>query len=177
VKNHIADLRSERGWTQADLAQRVGVSRQSINAIETGKFDPSLPLAFRIAKLFDMSTEDVFLDDRRPPSQTRTPRSPQRTERTVNDPAKRLGAIQMIASTDAAYPDLGDVPVDLAHELDALQPNWRRIIELLRDDAAVGAGDSQRDDLEKRLAAVESHLADVAYSVGVPRRKAPKPRT
>jgi len=62
MRNRIADLRAERAWTQADLAQRVGVSRQSINAIETGKFDPSLPVAFRLAKLFDLAIEDVFTD-------------------------------------------------------------------------------------------------------------------
>ncbi|RFS87504.1 transcriptional regulator [Actinomadura spongiicola] len=61
MKNRITDLRAERGWTQANLAQRAGVSRQTINAIETGKFDPSLPLAFRLAKLFDLSIEELFL--------------------------------------------------------------------------------------------------------------------
>ena len=50
-------------WTQADLAQRAGVSRQTINAIETGKFDPSLPLAFRLANLFNLKIEEIFLDD------------------------------------------------------------------------------------------------------------------
>ncbi len=64
MKNRIADLRTERAWTQADLAQRIGVSRQSINAIETGKFDPSLPVAFRLARLFDLTIEDIFTDDR-----------------------------------------------------------------------------------------------------------------
>jgi putative transcriptional regulator len=64
MNNRLRDLRSERNWTQADLAQRVGVSRQTINAIEKGKFDPSLPLAFRLARLFNLSIEDVFLDDR-----------------------------------------------------------------------------------------------------------------
>jgi len=63
MKNRIADLRAERSWTQADLAQRVGVSRQSINSIETGKFDPSLPVAFRLAALFDLTIEDIFIDD------------------------------------------------------------------------------------------------------------------
>ena len=63
MKNRIADLRTERAWTQADLAQRIGVSRQSINAIETGKFDPSLPVAFRLAKLFHLAIEDIFSDD------------------------------------------------------------------------------------------------------------------
>ncbi|MDQ1032910.1 helix-turn-helix transcriptional regulator [Streptomyces phaeochromogenes] len=63
MKNRITDLRAERGWTQADLAQRAGVSRQTINAIETGRFDPSLPLAFRLAKLFDLRIEELFLDE------------------------------------------------------------------------------------------------------------------
>ncbi|MFE6286225.1 helix-turn-helix transcriptional regulator [Streptomyces sp. NPDC057877] len=63
MKNRITDLRAERGWTQADLAQHVGVSRQTINAIETGRFDPSLPLAFRLAKLFDLRIEELFLDE------------------------------------------------------------------------------------------------------------------
>lgn len=63
MKNRLKDLRTERNWTQADLAQRVGVSRQTINAIEKGKFDPSLPLAFRLAKLFNLTVEEIFLDD------------------------------------------------------------------------------------------------------------------
>jgi putative transcriptional regulator len=63
MKNRITDLRAERGWTQAELAQRAGVSRQTINAIETGKFDPSLPLAFRLAKLFELRIEELFLDE------------------------------------------------------------------------------------------------------------------
>ncbi|SBT95487.1 transcriptional regulator, XRE family [Streptomyces sp. DI166] len=63
MKNRITDLRAERGWTQADLAQHVGVSRQTINAIETGRFDPSLPLAFRLAKLFDLKIEEIFLGE------------------------------------------------------------------------------------------------------------------
>jgi putative transcriptional regulator len=63
VKNRIADLRSERSWTQADVAVKVGVSRQTINAIETGKFDPSLPVAFRLARVFDLRIEELFLDE------------------------------------------------------------------------------------------------------------------
>ncbi|MFD3311899.1 helix-turn-helix transcriptional regulator [Streptomyces sp. NPDC058656] len=63
MKNRITALRAERGWTQADLAQHAGVSRQTINAIETGKFDPSLPLAFRLAKLFALKIEEIFLDE------------------------------------------------------------------------------------------------------------------
>ena len=63
MKNRLKDLRAERNWTQADLAERVSVSRQTINAIEKGKFDPSLPTAFRLAKLFNLKIEDIFLDD------------------------------------------------------------------------------------------------------------------
>ena len=60
--NRLRELRSERGWSQAFLAERLEVSRQSVNAIETGKYAPSLPLAFRIARLFDRSIEQVFTD-------------------------------------------------------------------------------------------------------------------
>ncbi len=63
MKNRLKVLRAERDWSQADLAERLAVSRQSINAIETGKYDPSLPLAFKIADLFDMAIEEVFLND------------------------------------------------------------------------------------------------------------------
>ena len=60
MKNRIRVLRAERGWSQAELADRVDVSRNSINAVENGKFDPSLPLAFRIAELFGLAIEEVF---------------------------------------------------------------------------------------------------------------------
>jgi putative transcriptional regulator len=60
MKNRLKVLRAERDWSQADLALRLDVSRQSVNAIETGKYDPSLPLAFRIAKLFDAPIEAIF---------------------------------------------------------------------------------------------------------------------
>lgn len=60
MKNRLKVLRAERSWTQAELARRLEVSRQTVNAIETGKFDPSLPLAFRIARLFGMTIEAVF---------------------------------------------------------------------------------------------------------------------
>jgi putative transcriptional regulator len=60
LKNRLKVLRAERDWSQADLATRLDVSRQSVNAIETGKYDPSLPLAFRIAKLFGMPIEAIF---------------------------------------------------------------------------------------------------------------------
>ena len=62
MKNRLKVLRAERNWSQADLAERLDVSRQSVNAIETGKYDPSLPLAFKIAKLFGMSIETIFED-------------------------------------------------------------------------------------------------------------------
>ena len=61
MKNRLKVLRAERDWSQQDLAERLEVSRQSVNAIETGKYDPSLPLAFRIADLFDMAIEEIFL--------------------------------------------------------------------------------------------------------------------
>jgi putative transcriptional regulator len=60
MENRLRVLRAERRWSQADLADRLGVSRQTVNAIETGKYDPSLPLAFSIAKLFETKIEDVF---------------------------------------------------------------------------------------------------------------------
>jgi putative transcriptional regulator len=63
MKNRLRVLRAERNWSQADLAQRLEVSRQSVNAIETGKFDPSLPLAFRLARLFNTTIEAIYLED------------------------------------------------------------------------------------------------------------------
>ena len=60
MKNRLKVLRAERDWTQADLAQALEVSRQTVNAIETGKYDPSLPLAFRLARLFELSIEEIF---------------------------------------------------------------------------------------------------------------------
>ena len=63
MKNRLKVLRAERDWTQAQLATELGVSRQTVNAIEKGKFDPSLPLAFKVARLFGMSIEEVFQDD------------------------------------------------------------------------------------------------------------------
>lgn len=60
MKNRLPELRERRDWSQGDLAQQLDVSRQTVNAIETGKYDPSLPLAFRIAKLFRLSIESIF---------------------------------------------------------------------------------------------------------------------
>jgi len=70
MNNRLRVLRAERGWSQATLAQRLQVSRQTINAIETGRYDPSLPLAFKIARLFDRPIEDIFhpADDVHPDS-------------------------------------------------------------------------------------------------------------
>ena len=63
MRNRLKVLRAERDWSQQDLAERLKVSRQSVNAIETGKYDPSLPLAFRIADLFGLRIEEIFLRD------------------------------------------------------------------------------------------------------------------
>jgi len=63
MNNRLRVLRAENGWSQADLADRLEVSRQSVNAIETGKYDPSLPLAFKLAKLFGKRIEEIFEDD------------------------------------------------------------------------------------------------------------------
>jgi putative transcriptional regulator len=63
MRNRLPVLRAERDWTQADLARRLDVSRQTIVSIEKGKYDPSLPLAFKIARLFDLTIEDVFQPD------------------------------------------------------------------------------------------------------------------
>jgi putative transcriptional regulator len=61
MNNHVRKLRGEQNWSQADLAERLEVSRQTVNAIETGKYDPSLPLAFKIARLFSRSIESIFI--------------------------------------------------------------------------------------------------------------------
>jgi putative transcriptional regulator len=63
MKNRLKVLRAERDWSQADLAERLEVSRQTINALETGKYDPSLPLAFKIARLFELPIETIFQDE------------------------------------------------------------------------------------------------------------------
>ena len=62
MKNRLRVLRAERGWSQADLGAQLDVSRQAVNAIETGKYDPSLPLAFKIARLFERPIEEIFHD-------------------------------------------------------------------------------------------------------------------
>jgi putative transcriptional regulator len=63
VNNRLRVLRAERGWSQAELADRLDVSRQAVNAIETGKYDPSLPLAFKLARLFEQPIEQIFSDE------------------------------------------------------------------------------------------------------------------
>jgi putative transcriptional regulator len=63
VKNRLKVLRAERDWSQAELAERLGVSRQTVNALETSKYDPSLPLAFKIARLFGLSIEEIFVPE------------------------------------------------------------------------------------------------------------------
>lgn len=63
MKNRLKVLRAERNWTQNDLAKALEVSRQTINAIETGKYDPSLPLAFKLSRLFELPIEDIFEDE------------------------------------------------------------------------------------------------------------------
>lgn len=62
MKSRLKVLRAERDWSQADLADRLGVSRQTVNAIETGKYDPSLPLAFKIGRVFGLPIESIFID-------------------------------------------------------------------------------------------------------------------
>lgn len=63
MNNRLKILRAERDWSQADLAERLGVSRQTVNALETGRYDPSLPLAFKIARVFEQPIEAIFLED------------------------------------------------------------------------------------------------------------------
>ena len=66
MKNSLRVLRAERAWSQADLAERLSVSRQTINALEVGKYDPSLALAFKIARMFERSIHDIFTDEENP---------------------------------------------------------------------------------------------------------------
>jgi putative transcriptional regulator len=63
VRNQLKELRSAQGWSQGTLADQLEVSRQTVNALETGRFDPSLPLAFRISRLFELPIEQIFFDD------------------------------------------------------------------------------------------------------------------
>lgn len=63
MKNRLRVLRAERAWSQADLAERLDVSRQTVNALETGRYDPSLPLAFKVARLFGLPIEAIFFPD------------------------------------------------------------------------------------------------------------------
>jgi putative transcriptional regulator len=63
VKNHLKNLRAERGWSQATLAEHLDVSRQTVISIENGRYDPSLPLAFKIARVFQLPIEQVFVDE------------------------------------------------------------------------------------------------------------------
>ncbi|MGO8933447.1 MAG: helix-turn-helix transcriptional regulator [Terracidiphilus sp.] len=79
MNNRLKVLRAERDWSQGDLAQRLQVSRQSVNAIETGKFDPSLPLAFKLARLFERPIEQIFTDEEE--------RSSESGDREVSEPA------------------------------------------------------------------------------------------
>ena len=64
MKNRLKVLRAERNWSQQKLAEELGVSRQSVNAIETGRYDPSLPLAFQIAEVFDLAIEEIFIREK-----------------------------------------------------------------------------------------------------------------
>lgn len=66
MKNCLLQLREEKGWSQGDLAEKLGVSRQTVNALERGKYDPSLPLAFKIARLFKRSIEEIFDPEDKP---------------------------------------------------------------------------------------------------------------
>lgn len=63
MENNLKSLRAEKGWSQAALGDQLEISRQSVNAIETGRYDPSLPLAFKIARLFDLNIEEIFNDE------------------------------------------------------------------------------------------------------------------
>ncbi len=73
MKNRLRVLRAERDWSQGELAEHLGVSRQTVNALETGKYDPSLPLAFKIASVFGQRIEDIFQPDGRDPAASAVP--------------------------------------------------------------------------------------------------------
>lgn len=63
MKNRLREMRAAKEWSQSDMAEKLEVSRQTVNAIETGRYDPSLPLAFKLARLFKVAIEDIFVDD------------------------------------------------------------------------------------------------------------------
>jgi putative transcriptional regulator len=84
MHSRVREMREAQGWSQGELAERLSVSRQTVNAIETGKYDPSLPLAFRIARLFDATLEAIFLPDPEPDGRAPAPTS--RTSATPADP-------------------------------------------------------------------------------------------
>ena len=69
MENRLKEVREKHGWSQGELARRLGVSRQTINAVETDKYDPSLPLALRMAKLFGVAVPELFIDDWKPESE------------------------------------------------------------------------------------------------------------
>ena len=73
MKNRLRVLRAEQGWSQGELAKRLAVSRQAVNAVETGKYDPGLDLAFKIARLFDQPIESIFDDERGPRANSENP--------------------------------------------------------------------------------------------------------
>jgi putative transcriptional regulator len=76
MKNRLRVLRAERDWSQAELADRLSVTRQTVNAIENGRYDPSLPLAFAVARVFALRIEDVFTPDIEPPPERQPPGQP-----------------------------------------------------------------------------------------------------
>ena len=86
MKNRLRVLRAERNWSQSALASRLGVSRQTVNAIERGKYDPSLPLAFKIAKVFGQQIEEMFRPDADQPSKLSAEPSPAQTRHAPRSP-------------------------------------------------------------------------------------------
>ena len=90
MKNHLKALREARGWTQGALADELGVSRQTVNALETGRYDPALPLAFRIARLFARPIESVFTPDETPtPASSAEPTAVPHPRAVVHPQARR----------------------------------------------------------------------------------------
>ena len=127
MKNRITTLRAERGWTQADLAMRAGVSRQTINAIEKGKFDPSLPVAFRLARLFDLKIEESSSTTASAP---RGSGGTRRSMASASVPRSRRGdaAVGVCAQGQSqvgeALPERGEA--ELART--AARPDWQRLV-------------------------------------------------